>query len=99
MRSAGKTTIRGAKPSKSKHRKRGAVHDDLESLFDIGRFERNEITLAEINKLRNVIDCEGMPTAVAEIGLSDTTLLRVCAGFAHQLQSSTRKVIREWLRG
>ncbi len=94
-RSAGKTVFK--RTFKAKHRSRG--QDDFEALFDIGPYDRNEITLTEINKLRKLIDSEGMPAACKEIGVCDVTLLRVCAGFAHQLVTPTRKLVREYLRG
>ncbi len=99
-RAAAKSTtpVRTARLYKLPKRRRAGAND-LEDLFEIPRYDRNEVTLSEINRLRDMIDKYGMPYAVKEVGVSDSTLLRVCAGFGHLLTTPTRQIVREYLRG
>lgn len=68
----------------------------LAKLFDIGPFDRNAVTRSQIDRLRDLIDREGLPRASEKVGVTDTTLLRVCAGFGHRLRPPTAAKIREY---
>lgn len=72
---------------------------EMTELFAIERFDRNELSLSEINRLRNWIDTAGMPTVARELGLTDAVVWKACAGFGHRLMPRTAQVLREYLRG
>ena len=71
----------------------------LAKLYRIEPYHRNEISPAQIDRLRDLIDRIGFPEAAAEIGIHKSTLLTVCAGFGHKLMPGTAEVIRKYLRG
>jgi len=76
---------------------RGA--SNIAELFDLGgRFDRNEITASEIDKLRNMVDSDGWNKTADDIGVDRATLMTVCAGFGHRLQRKTAAKIRDYLR-
>lgn len=70
--------------------------DDFAELFQVEPFLRNQVSLQQINHLRNRIDSEGLPTVAKELGVCETTILRVCAGFGHRLERGTAQVLREY---
>jgi len=102
-RSAAKTSSRPAmrgilEVTPGPRKVRGA--SNITELFDLGgRFDRNEITKSEIDKLRNMIDERGAGPVAEELGLQPSTLLLVCAGFAHRMTPKTAARLREFLRG
>lgn len=72
---------------------------NMEELFDLGgRFDRNELTRTEIDRLRNMIDTRGAWPVATELGLAPATLLLACAGFGHRLRPKTAERLREYLR-
>lgn len=71
----------------------------LAKLYRIEPYHRNEITLAQIRRLQDLIDRIGFPAAAAEIGVCKEVLLTVCAGFGHKLRPVTVNVVRQYLRG
>lgn len=68
----------------------------LEKLYDIGPYDRNQISLGQINRLRDLVDNKGLQNAAMFVGLSELTLLRVCAGFGHRLRPKTAEKLREF---
>lgn len=72
---------------------------NITELFDLGgRFDRNEVTREEIDKIRNMIDSDGLRQTAELLGVSHGALLYCLAGFGHR---NTRKVaakLREFLR-
>lgn len=68
------------------------------SLFSIGPYERNRVTRAEIDKLRNLIDHEGIVKTCKILKLSEITILRICAGFAHRLTTPTAQRLSAYLK-
>lgn len=66
-------------------------------LFPIEPFHRNEITKNQIDRLREMIDAKGLQGTAELVGVNAMTLLRVCAGFGHQLNTLTRGKFREFL--
>jgi hypothetical protein len=73
--------------------------ESLAKLYDIPRYDRNELTLNQINRLRELIDLKGMPSAVEFTGIGENVLLRVCAGFGHRLKAKNASKVREFLSG
>jgi hypothetical protein len=78
-------------------RQREANNSNLVALFSIGPFERNRVSRAEIDRLRERIDSDGTTAVAREIEVSELTLLRICAGFAHRLQTRTADKVRDYL--
>lgn len=90
--------VRGASVL-GKPRKRSAKADEsLEELFGVEPFHRNEISVAEINRLRTLIDERGANPTAEDLGVADATLLMVTSGFGHRLQPKTAERIRDFLR-
>lgn len=87
---------RHGKPTK---RREVASAAALEKLYDIGTYDRNQISLAQINRLREIMDLQGFDVAAKLTGLSQVTLLKVTSGFAHKLQIRTTAKLREFLTG
>lgn len=86
---------RGAISTAPVRRIRGS--SNITELFDLGgRFDRNELSTAEINRLRNMIDSDGLPHVAELLGVSRDPLLFVCAGFGHRLQRKTAAKIRDF---
>lgn len=90
-------------PSKPMHRRtynkrtrEVASAETLAKLYDIGPYDRNQINLSQINRLRDLVDNKGLERAAEFVGVSDVTLLRVCAGFGHRLRPKTAEKIREF---
>lgn len=77
----------------------GSMSDAFKKLFDIGPYHRNELSMKQIDRLRDLIDTEGLPRASHKIGVDQTTLLRVCAGFGHRLRPGTAAKVREYFGG
>jgi hypothetical protein len=89
--------VRGIRDEAPVRRIRGA--SNITELFDLGgRFDRNEITKSEIDRLRNMIDEKGACPVAAELGISPVTLLLVTSGFGHRLAVKTAARIKEFLR-
>ena len=74
-----------------------ASADSLAKLYDINRYDRNELTLAQINRIREIMDLQGFARAAEMIGVCQTTILKVTSGFGHKLALSTAEKIREFL--
>lgn len=90
-------TVRGIRDEAPIRRIRGA--SNISELFDLGgRFDRNEITLSEIDRLRNMIDEKGACPVAADLGVQPVTLLLVTSGFGHRLRPKTAERIKEFLR-
>src|SRR5262245_48123540 len=68
-------------------------------LFDIGPYDRNQLTLAKLNRLRELVDQVGGPVAAERVGVGEIVLYRVCAGFAHRLRPETAAKVRAFLDG
>jgi len=84
--------------SLSKKKSREVISSQsLAKLYDIPRYDRNELTLNQINRLRELIDLKGMPSAVEFTGIGENVLLRVCAGFGHRLKAKSAAKVREFL--
>ena len=75
-------------------RRAGSPPEDLAALFDLGPFDRNQITRGQIDKLRNWVDTEGLPTVCKELEMDGLTIMRVCAGFAHRLMPRSAAKLR-----
>lgn len=84
---------RHGKPTR---RREVASAASLEKLYDIGTYDRNQISLAQINRLRDLIDNKGGQRAAEFVGISEVTLLRICAGFGHRLRPKTAEKLREF---
>ena len=92
-----KPAARGAVSVAPVRRIRGS--SNITELFDLGgRFDRNEITRDEIDKLRNLIDSEGVRKVAEDIGVTHPVLYCVCAGFGHRLTRKTAAKIRDFVR-
>jgi hypothetical protein len=71
----------------------------LSQLYSIGNYDRNQLSLTQIDRLRDLIDTLGGPTAAERVGVCEITLLRVCAGFGHRLRPETAAKVRKFLHG
>ncbi len=71
----------------------------IAKLFDVGPYDRNQITKSQIDRLRELVDLIGLPEASDRVGVTRDSLLLVCAGFAHRLQAKTAARIRKYLNG
>lgn len=71
----------------------------LAKLFSLGTYDRNQITQPQIDRLRELVDTLGGPTAAERVGVCEITLLRVCAGFGHRLRPETAAKVRKFLTG
>lgn len=77
----------------------GTGASNITELFDLGgRFDRNEVTAEEINKLRNMIDSDGLPATAKLLEVHREALLMLCAGFGHRNMRKTAAKIRDFLR-
>lgn len=77
----------------------GSGTSNVTELFDLGgRFEPNELTRSEIDKLRNMIAERGAYPVAKELGLVASTLLYATSGFGHRLAHKTAERLREYLR-
>ncbi|HEY2735943.1 MAG TPA: hypothetical protein VGI70_18225 [Polyangiales bacterium] len=72
--------------------------DELAALFDLGPYDRNQLTRADIDHLRNRIDSEGLAPVAKELEISEIALLRACAGFGHRLMVRTAAKIRAYFQ-
>lgn len=79
-------------------RNRESITDGLATLLSIGPYDRNQLTQAQIDRLREMIDTLGGQRAAERVGVNELTLLRVCAGFGHRLRPETAAKLRKWLR-
>lgn len=75
------------------------VSHALAKLYSIGTFDRNQVTMSQIDRLRDIIDLQGFVRAAELTGLCQTTLLKVTSGFAHKLRPDTAEKIREFFQG
>lgn len=83
------------RPPKSKSREVVSA-DAIAKLYDIGPYDRNQVSLLQINRVRDIIELEGLPRACELIGVCDVTLLRVTSGFAHKLRPDTAARVRKF---
>lgn len=75
---------------------RASDDNSFTALFDVEPFLRNQVTKTQIDHLRNRIDGEGLRTVATDVGVDQTTLLRVCAGFGHRLTPTTAGMFRDY---
>lgn len=81
------------------HKRTAKAEDEsLEELFGVEPFLRNEISLAEINRLRALIDERGARPVADDMEVKDATLLMVTSGFGHRLARKTAERVRDFLR-
>lgn len=66
-------------------------------LLSLGTYDRNELTVDELDKLRDMIDTLGEATAAERVGVGPHCLMRVCAGFGHRCRPETGAKIRKFL--
>lgn len=66
-------------------------------LLSLGYYDRNELTIEELDRLRDLIDTLGEATAAERVGVGPHCLMRVCAGFAHRCRPGTGAKIRKYL--
>lgn len=85
--------------TKSNKKREVATASALAKLYSIGTFDRNQVTIAQIDRLRDIIDLQGFVRAAELTGLCQTTLLKVTSGFAHKLRQDTAEKIREFFQG
>lgn len=87
-----------AAKSKSRRRREHDARDpdNLVRLFEIGPYDRNRVSRSQIQHLRDLIDSQGGPATAKEMGVSEITMYRVAAGFAHQLRPLTALKVREF---
>lgn len=69
----------------------------VQRLMSLGNYDRNELSLEDIDKIRDLIDRLGAPTAAEKTGCSEQVLYKTCAGFAHRLLPTTAAQIRKFL--
>ena len=84
--------------SKSSKKREVATSASLAKLFQIERYDRNELSISELNRLRDIIDTKGLDNAAEFVGVDGVSLLRACAGFAHRLMPRTAEKLRKFLR-
>lgn len=82
-------------PSKRSRRKSRGDLDELAALFDLGPFDRNQLSREQIDQLRNWIDEVGLPTVAKTLEVSNESVLRACAGFGHRLMPKCAAKIRK----
>src|SRR5262245_22689241 len=99
-RSTNRPTARGAMsliPPGARTRRKG--ESNITELFDLGgRFDRNELSHSEINRLRELIDDKTAHVFARELGIDASTLYAAAAGFGHRLARKTAAKIRDFLR-
>ena len=78
---------------------RGHGGSELATLFDLGGYHRNELSLTQINRVRDLIDTRGLQRAAEAVGVSEMTALRVAAGFGHRLRPDTAAKVRKYFGG
>lgn len=93
------TVRRRLNRKRSSTTRRHAAAAELEKLYRIEPYHRNEVSLSQIEQLRDLIDLVGMPTAAERVGVSLVTMLKVTSGFGHKLQTATAAKIREYFGG
>lgn len=71
----------------------------LAKLYDVGPYRRNEITLSQINRLRDMIELIGREAAAQRIGVCVSTMLAVTSGLGHKLRPETAAAVRAFLDG
>lgn len=72
---------------------------NITELFDLGgKFDRNEVTADEINKLRQMMDSEGVTPTAKLLEVSREALLLLCSGFGHRNSRKTAAKFREYFR-
>jgi alcohol dehydrogenase class IV len=65
----------------------------------LGPYERNQITAAQIDRIRDLMDVIGIPAACERVGVSEACLLKVTSGFGHRLRPETAAKVRKFLNG
>lgn len=68
----------------------------LEELFHLNgaAFERNGVSERVLYQLRNWVDTEGLAKVSEALDMSEVTVLRILAGFAHRLRPTiVQKVV------
>lgn len=78
---------------------RGDNGDDFAELFGVEPFLRNQVTVKQIDHLRNRLDSEGPRQVLEDIGICETSLLRLCAGFGHRNTRAVAAKVREYFAG
>lgn len=91
-RAANAARIYQIKPGVVKRRK----PTELADLFDLEPYDRNQVSKAQINQLRDWVDVAGLPAVSAKLDVSSEAVLRVCAGFGHRLQARTAAKMRRY---
>ena len=81
------------RPPKAKGREVVSA-ESISKLYDIGPYDRNQVSLSQINRLRDMLELEGLPRTCELVGVCDVTLLRVTSGFAHKLRADTAARVR-----
>lgn len=75
----------------------GNIVAGVARLLSLGNYDRNALTLDEIDRIRDLIDIHGAPTASEMVGCSQLILYKTCSGFAHRLMPETAQQIRKYL--
>lgn len=83
--------------NKKRTKKDESITASLAKLYDIGPYNRNEIKVSQIDRLREVMDLQGFERAAELVGVCQTTLLKITSGFGHKLRPDTAAKIREFL--
>ena len=92
-------------PAKPAHRRStskkrshdGSITASLAKLYDIGPYNRNEIRVSQIDRIREVMDLQGFERAAELVGVCQTTLLKIMSGFGHKLRPDTAAKVRAFL--
>jgi hypothetical protein len=90
--------MRRSAAKKSRARRKSERPDNLIRLFEIGPYDRNRVTREQIQYLRDLIDSDGGPKTAESMGISEVTMYRVAAGFAHQLRPATAQKVRAFFK-
>lgn len=90
-----------SRPSRKKpparHKRELVSADAVAKLYDVGPYDRNQVTLPQINRVRDIIELQGFERAAELIGVCQNTVLKMTSGFAHKLRADTAAKVREFL--
>lgn len=66
-------------------------------LLSLGTYDRNELTVDDLDRIRDLVDTLGEKEAAERVGVGAHCLMRVCAGFGHRCRPETGAKIRKFL--
>jgi hypothetical protein len=88
--------VRATDVQRAQRQMNAASKQSLVTLFSLGSYDRNQLSIRQLDKLRDWIDSSGAAEVAKALAVSEITLFRVCAGFGHRLRPGTAMKFRKY---